>query len=453
MTDFDIDTRTDPGHVPWYLDGNFGPVFDEVTDVDLRVTGAIPPSLSGRYLRTGSNPPSGMSSHWFAGDGMVHGVRIDAGNAVWYRNRYVQTTKYLRGLDATDPDVFADPTAGSGNTSVQAHAGRIWALEELHLPYELSPELDTIGSDDFGGKLTTAFTAHPKLCPETGELHFFGYSPLPPFLTYHVLDAGGALVHSAEIDVPKGTMMHDFMITGDHAIFMDLPIVFDLSNLESPIGWDDTYGARIGIMPRMGTNADIRWFEIDPCYVFHPLNAYVDDNVVVCDVGRHASMSMEPEVYTPPAHLHRWTFDLASGAVNEQRIDERTHAFSRVDDRVVGLPHRYGWGVSHRDGSETTLREPGVVVKWDVVTGTQATYDLGPDAFPSEFVFVQDDDAAGEDEGWAIGFVYNASEDSSDLVILDASAPGSDPVARIHLPQRVPFGFHGSWVDDSVLPA
>ncbi len=125
-------------------------------------------------------------------------------------------------------------------------------------------------------------------------------------------------------------------------------------------------------------------------YVFHPLNAYVDGDLVVCDVGRHAWMSMEPEVYTPPAFLHRWTFDLASGAVSEERIDERTHAFSRVDDRVVGLPHRYGWGVSHRDGSETTLREPGVVVKWDVVTGTQATYDLGPDAFPSEFVFVQD---------------------------------------------------------------
>jgi carotenoid cleavage dioxygenase-like enzyme len=123
---------------------------------------------------------------------------------------------------------------------VLAHAGRIWALEEGHLPYELSPELDTLGCDDFGGKLTTAFTAHPKLCPETGELHFFGYSPVPPYLTYHVLDASGALVHSAEITVPAGTMMHDFMITRDHAIFMDLPVVFDLSNLQAPLKWDET---------------------------------------------------------------------------------------------------------------------------------------------------------------------------------------------------------------------
>ena len=63
-----------------------------------------------------------------------------------------------------------------------------------------------------------------------------------------------------------------------------------------------------------------------------------------------------------------------------------------------------------------------------------------------------DDDAAGEDEGWAIGFVYDDTpSDSSDLVILDGSAPGAEPVARVHLPMRVPYGFHGSWVDDAEL--
>ena len=198
---------------PWFLAGNYAPVADELTAFDLPVTGTIPPSLSGRYLRNGSNPKSGTAGHWFFGDGMVHGIRLDGGKAEWYRNRYVQTTKLRTGLEATDPEAMFDPTASAANTHVLAHAGRIWALEEGHLPYELSPELDTLGCDNFDGKLTTAFTAHPKLCPETGELHFFGYSPVAPFLTYHVLDASGALVHSAEINVPAGTMMHDFMIT------------------------------------------------------------------------------------------------------------------------------------------------------------------------------------------------------------------------------------------------
>ena len=274
--------------------------------------------------------------------------------------------------------------------------------------------------------LTTAFTAHPKLCAETGELHFFGYSPLPPYLTYHVLDASGALVHSAPITVPKGTMMHDFMITRDHAIFMDLPVVFDLDAMESgaPLKWDDEYGARVGIVPRMGTDADIRWFEVDPCYVFHPFNAFVDPadpNKVVCDVGRHAHMWKRSMNDFPPSYLHRWTFDLATGAVGEEQLDDVQHAFPRVDERLVGLPHRFGWANVPRDGTQGDVTYPGALVKYDLANGMQSsTHDFGPDAFPGEFVFVPRDDAAGEDDGWAMGLVYDRANDTSDLVVLDA---------------------------------
>jgi carotenoid cleavage dioxygenase len=442
------DTQT-----PWFLAGNYAPVSDELTEYDLPVTGTIPTELAGRYLRNGSNPASGTAGHWFFGDGMVHGIRLEGGRAAWYRNRYVRTTKLERGLDAVDPETMADPTASAANTHVLAHAGRIWALEEGHLPYELTPELETIGCDDFGGRLTTAFTAHPKLCPETGELHFFGYGVLPPYLTYHVLDATGALVHSAPITVPGPTMMHDFMITRDHAIFMDLPVVFDLEKAmrgEVPIGWSDDYGARVGIVPRHGTDADVRWFDVDPCYVFHPLNAFVDGDKVVCDVGRHATMWRESMDDFSPSYLHRWTFDLATGAVDERQLDDVWHAFPRVDERVVGLRHRYGWAGAPR-GDTVGFDDAGVVVKYDLETGASTRFDLGPEAHPGEFVFVPASDAAGEDDGWAMGLVYDASTDRSDLVILDATDPAAEPVARVHLPRRVPYGFHGSWVSDAEL--
>ena len=444
---------TDTTTTPWFLTGNFAPVHDELTVHDLPVTGAIPPSLSGRYLRNGSNPKT-PTSHWFFGDGMVHGIRLEGGRAQWYKNRWVRTTKLAKGLDAMDGEAMLDPTASAANTHVLAHAGRIWTLEEGHFPYEIDRDLDTIGCDDFGGRLTSAFTAHPKLCPETGELHFFGYSPIAPHLTYHVLDPAGQLVHSAPITVPRGTMMHDFMITRDHAIFMDLPVVFDFENPGAPIRWDDHYGARIGIVPRHGTDAEVRWFEVDPCYVFHPLNAYVEGDTVVCDVGRHESMWRNGMDDFPPSFLHRWTFDLGTGSVHEEQLDEVAHGFPRVDDRVQGLRHRYGWGIAPRDGGRVLLDErvAGVVVKWDLSAGTQSVFDLGPDSHPGEFVFVQDGPDAAEDDGWAMGLVYDAATDSSDLVILDASAPGSEPVARVHLPRRVPFGFHGSWIDDTVLP-
>ncbi|MEQ8994431.1 MAG: carotenoid oxygenase family protein, partial [Pseudomonadales bacterium] len=310
---------------PFHLRGNYAPVMDELTEFDLPVTGSIPPELDGLYVRNGANPRSGESPHWFFGDGMVHGVRIQGGRAHWYRNRWVRTTKFERQADAMDPSTMMDRTASAANTHIIGHAGRLLALEEGHFPYLLTPELDTIGCEDYGGKLTTAFTAHPKLCPETGELHFFGYGPVQPWLVYHVLDRQGRLVHSAEIDVPGPTMMHDFMITRDHAIFMDLPVVFDLEAAMrggQPLKWDASYGARIGILPRLGSNADVRWFDIDPCYVFHPLNSYADGNRVVCDVGRHEYMWRDSMNDFAPSYLYRWTFDLDTGRVSEEQLDD-----------------------------------------------------------------------------------------------------------------------------------
>lgn len=159
------------------------------------------------YLRNGANPKSGWSPHWFAGDGMVHGVRLSEGRADWYRNRWVQT----RSLNEDDASLFGDDgsvdlTVGVNNTHVIQHAGRILTLVESSYPCELSPDLDTVGVHDFGGRLDSAMTAHPKTCPKTGELHFFGYGFFEPYLTYHRANAEGELVESKVIDVPGPTM-------------------------------------------------------------------------------------------------------------------------------------------------------------------------------------------------------------------------------------------------------
>ncbi|HKX45519.1 MAG TPA: carotenoid oxygenase family protein [Planctomycetota bacterium] len=435
--------------VPFHLRGNYAPVMDELVRFDLPVEGALPPELDGLYVRNGSNPKSGASPHWFFGDGMLHGVRLSGGRAQWYRNRWVRTTKLERDADPLDPATIMDRTASAANTHVVAHAGRIYALEEGHFPYRVGPELETLGCESFGGKLTSAFTAHPKLCPETRELHFFGYGAVAPWLVYHVLDAQGELVHSAEIEVPGPTMMHDFMITRQHAIFMDLPVVFDLQAAlagGAPLRWDASYGARIGILPRFGTSADVRWFEVEPCYVFHPLNAWAEGDRVVCDVGRHESMWRTSMNDFPPSYLHRWTFDLATGAVREEQLEEVSHGFPRVDDRVVGLRHRYGWVVEPRRRGADFFEGPGVVARYDLASGEKRVHDFGDAAQPGEFVFAEAGPRASEDEGYALGFVYDRTRDTSELVVLDASAPEAKPLARVSLPRRVPHGFHGSWI-------
>ncbi len=429
---------------PFWLTGNFAPTFEEVTATDLPVTGAIPPELNGRYLRNGSNPQSGESLHWFLGNGMIHGVELRDGRANWYRNRYVRTP-LLEGADQTGVD---DRERSLANTHVVGHAGKILALEEGHWPFEVSPTLETVGPYTFGGRLETGMTAHPKICAETGELLFFAYGMFPPYMTYHRASATGELVQSEVIDVKGATMVHDFNVTRNYVIFMDLPVVWDLENAAKsglPLRWSDDYGARLGVMPRNGGNADVVWYDIDPCYVYHPLNAYEDGDDIVIDVCRMET-HMKPGAPEAPPRLHRWTIHRSKGTVSEAQLDDRMVEFPRVPDALVGLKHRYGYTAEFASG----LPAAAAFRKYDMRTGASEAHVLGDGRVGGEPVFTPAAGASLEDDGYLLSFVYDAAENRSELLIADASNMAAEPVARVHLPVRVPAGFHGSWIADPV---
>jgi carotenoid cleavage dioxygenase-like enzyme len=444
-------TEKNEKDLPFHLRGNYAPVTEERTVVDLAVEGTIPPELRGVYMRNGPNPKSGYSPHWFVGDGMLHGVRLENGRAQWYRNRYVRTRTFTEGVEFVDANGNVDHSAGVNNTNIVQHAGRVLALVESSFPMEVSRELDTVGLCDFGGRLTTSFTAHPKTCPVTGEMHFFGYRFIQPWLTYHVVDAQGALVKSEVIEVPGPTMIHDFAITDRHVVFMDLPMVFDfdlaLQN-RFPYRWSDDYGARLGVMPRGGGNADVRWFPIQPCYVFHPMNAYEDGTGIVIDVARYPELWRGGSEGIGTATLWRWTIDLAAGRVDERQLDDRPVEFPRLDERRSGLRNRYGYAAANVFEGEDDRTQSCALVKYDLQTGSATAHEFGLGRTPSEGVFIPASARAGEDEGWVVQYVYDAARDATDFVILDASDVRRPPVGVVHLPCRVPFGFHGNWIAD-----
>ncbi len=441
------------GQTPFWMQGSFAPVKEEATAIDLPVEGAIPPELSGLYVRNGANPRRGQSGHWFLGDGMVHGVSIRDGKAEWYRNRWVRTPIF-EGQPRTPMSPF-DLRYSLANTNVMMHANRILALVENALPMELSRDLDTRGFTDFGGALKTPCTAHPKICPKTGEMHFFGYRVLPPFLTYHVADAAGKLLKSVEIPVKGPTMIYDFALTERHAIFMDLPVVFDLpaamGGRSMPFCWSEDYGARLGVLPRGAGAESIRWVEVEPCYVYHVANAFeTPDGAIVLDVARyeeHWRGGPPSNAYSfDTASLTRWTIAPAAASAREERIDERTVEFPRINDARTGQAHTTVYALD----THGTLAS-GVftaLLKYDLKSGRVEENDFGGVGLPSEFTMVPARPDAGEDEGWLLGFVYDRARDASDLVILDAQSVSGPPVAKIGLPRRVPQGFHGGWIAD-----
>lgn len=478
-----------------YLEGAFAPLHDEYTLTDLTVTGTIPDYLDGRYLRNGPNPIGEVDPelyHWFIGDGMVHGIRIRDGKAEWYRNRWVRGPMTARALGEPVPAGHFGPSGIGANTNVLGHAGKTLALVEGGLAnYELTDELDTVGVCDFDGTLSGGYTAHPKRDPETGELHAVSYSfTRGNTVQYSVIGTDGRAKRTVDIDVYGSPMMHDFSLTERHVIFYDLPVTFDVRiatemtvpralrlparlvlssligrvripdpvtarqpNLNSrdrrmPYSWNPKYPARIGVMPRDGGNSDVRWFDVEPCYVFHPMNAYdsPDDNTIVLDVVRHPKMfdtdQLGPNEGSPT--LERWTVDLGDGKVREERFDDHPQEFPRVDERLTGKRHRYGYAPTVREGAGGS----DTLLKHDFVGGSTATRHFGTGKELGEFVFHPSSATAAEDDGVLMGFVYDAATDRSELAIVDAQT--LDDVASIKIPHRVPAGFHGNWVPTAV---
>ena len=435
----------------WHLQGNWAPVKEELTVSNLEVKGEVPKEINGLYIRNGMNPRSGFSDHWFFGNGMLHGFSFENGK-VSYKNRYVRTPYYEKDLDIISS--FGDLSASPANTHIIKHADRFLALEEAHLPWEVDENLDTKGAYDFSGKLKGAMTAHPRICPKTGELLFFSYSMMSePYLTYYRANPLGELVQIEPIELPRAVMMHDWNITENHVVFMDLPIISDMNlavETGSPFGFKPEFGARLGVMPREGSNSDVRWFDIDPCYVFHPLNSYEEGNKIILHVCRQqeAMVGGFQDIYggeTTVARLWKWTIDLELGSVKEEQIDDAPCDFPRIDDRRVGFKNDYGYFTTLETDVES-LTIGRHLLKYDLVNDKRLTHDLGENITGGEALFVPRTANSSEDDGWVISLAYEAETDRSKLLIINSQDFESAPVAEIYAPQRVPNGAHGSWV-------
>ncbi|HVI32768.1 carotenoid oxygenase family protein [Phenylobacterium sp.] len=460
----DGDVRINP-----YLTGNFAPVRSE-DDFELAVKGEIPRELRGALFRIGPNPqfePRDPNHHWFAGDGMVHGFYVADGK-VRYRNRYARTPKWElehehgRSLFGTFGNpMTTDPLAmgnegGVANTNIVWHAGRLMALEEGHQPFEM--DRDTLESRGYVRDYRGRVTAHPKIDPKSGEMAWFAYGvgdmPLSAGMSYGVTDASGKVVRRDDFQAPFACMVHDFMVTENHVLFPILPLTASLERAmggRPPFAWEPEKGSHVGVMRRDGDVSSIRWFNTEACYVFHPLNAWEEGDVLYADVMRYDVAPLFPMADGSPgqksaARLVRWTFDLAGGsdAIREQPLDDLDGEFPRVDPRVETLRHRHGWYAADPTGAQTV--KLGAIAHLDLATGARQVYELPAGDLTSEPVFTPRSADAAEGDGWVTAVVWRAAENRSDLLVFEAQEIARGPIATAEMPRRVPFGFHGNWV-------
>jgi carotenoid cleavage dioxygenase len=444
-----------------YLSSNYAPVVDERTSFDLPVIGQLPAELNGRYLRNGPNPfneVDGATHHWFVGDGMVHGVRLNDGRADWYRNRYVGSAALSQHRG--QPDIAGrnwNESTGGPNTNVGGFAGTTWAMVEAGgCPVELTYELETVGRNDFFGTLPGAFTAHPKVDPGTGEMHaiVYAWQQWMDHVQYVVVAADGKVRRTVDIPLPGMSMVHDMSLTQRFAVVYDFPVTvdFDLAFAgRFPFRWTPDYGSRLGFLPREGDATDIIWVDAPLCYSFHPMNAYdAPDGSVVIDLCVYDRM-FDGDILGPFgdgfARFERWVVNTQTRTISTTVIDESRVEFPRHRGSMTAQEYRFGYCAS-----------PGLqavswpTFKYDMRTGQKWTFDHGAGRNGGEPVFVSRPDSSAEDDGWLITLVHDTTNDSAELVVIDAQDFDRGYVAQVLLPQRVPYGFHGNWVSDRSVP-
>lgn len=464
-----------------YRSGAWRPQRTEYDAWDLDVEGEVPEDLAGVYLRNTENPllPAASTYHPFDGDGMLHSVHFADGE-VGYRNRFVRTDGFLAEREAGESlwsgmaELPADALREDGmcarprmkdasSTDVVVHRGEalssFWMCGELyrHDPVSLEP----LGRVDWpGGFGEGGISAHQKVDERTGELLYFTYGFESPHLRYGEIAADGTPQHLVELELPGPRLPHDMAFTEHYAILNDFPMRWSRKLLDAGIyvpTFDPGMPSRFAVVPRHGVDAPVRWFEADPTYVLHFVNAYEDGDEIVLD----GFFQHQPAVPPDPgatfednlfkflditgsgfaARPHRWRFDLSTGACREEPRSDEYREFGMINGRYGGHRARYSY---HALPATGWFGFTGVG-RFDLDTGQEQRYVLPDGVFASETTMAPRLGSTAEDDGYLVTITMDVEADESHCVVLDATDPAAGPLARIRLPERVSSGTHAYW--------
>ena len=463
-TEFARALERDPRLLGWAT-----PASDQLHSGDLSIEGAWPAALEGTFWRNGpaAHDRHGLRyQHWFDGDGMLQAFQIGGGR-VRHRAQILRTPK-LKAEDEAERRLY--PAFGthvpsgapvrkpddinSANISVLAHHGELLALWEGGSASRIDPDsLTWNGFKSWGPGLEgVPFTAHPKVDPD-GTLWAFGYAlgPESKLVLYHI-SPKGALVKVALVPIHAFGMLHDFVITDRHLVFMIPPLVMDFevdTNFLDAHRWRPELGTRVLVVAKDDFE-DRHWYELPPAFGFHHGNGWEEaDGTIRFDqcLDDHAGLVFGALRDVMRGNLEG--FGASFGRYAQMRLSPSGGAsmevtsdgadFPQVAPAVVGLRNRYLYHLGLAGSESWYLRS---LVKRDLERDAVQRFDFGAGKIPEEHVFVPSG-AGSEDAGWLVGTLLDYERGVSGLNVFDARHIEDGPLAEAWLPYPLPLGFHG----------
>ncbi|HEY9691693.1 MAG TPA: carotenoid oxygenase family protein [Oculatellaceae cyanobacterium] len=443
------------------------------------ISGEIPAGLRGSLYRNG---PARLErggrkvGHWFDGDGAILGVHFsDHGATGVYR--FVQTSgyqeetaagKYLYGnYGMTAPGAiwhqWLRPVKHSANTSVLGLPDKLLALWEGDNPYALDLEtLETRGLDNLGGlDQGLAYSAHPKIDPNTGEIFNFGVSVKKDvLLNLYKSDRTGKIIKKSAFKLDGFSILHDFVLAGQYLVFFVpplriniLPLILGLSSYSDAAKWKPQLGTQVLVFDK-NTLTLVSRGETDPWFQWHFGNGYVDSSgSIILDIARYEDFQTNQflkEVATgkttTTAKGTLWQVNLnpQTGKVTKmQEVLDRGCDFPVVSPREVGQANRYTYLSVHRQNVDISKEVLSAIARFDSKTDTLCEAQIGENCYASEPIYAID--AYNPDQGWILTVVYDGNIHKSEVWIMNSDRLNESPVCKLQLPSVIPLGFHGTW--------
>mmetsp|Transcript_6529 Transcript_6529/g.6668 ORF Transcript_6529/g.6668 Transcript_6529/m.6668 type:complete len:568 (+) Transcript_6529:245-1948(+) len=497
-----------------FLSGNYVPIDDEMINVNLNiVSGQIPASLSGVFLRVGPNeiPSHGFKKglHWFDGHGMIHSIRITNETAK-YSNEYIPTSVYtieknlgsnfffrlgeFGGILGLFKALVLAPfklsstgvtalTRSHANTALNVFHDRIFAHEEVGFPFEIQLNRDltfsAVGFETFEDQLNFPITAHPKVMSD-GKMYFDGYNPVPTVgssrkygsVSKNTETTSFSLFNYFHVNTPVPAWAHDMAVTAEHVLFIESSVHFSLSTaMEGKFfEFNETAPLRVGLLAKASSSADdIEWYTAEKPYaIVHTLNAWSRVSTSTPETERTLDMAEASEetnvvLFAPIAT--GFSGDLYNGIsifnMAEITLNKHTKTISveyidrKFNVEFPRLHPAFLGKVSQYGYTGIQGDKAGAMigfVKFDLIN--KSLIDViyyGDYCIGGEPIVIPKEGEIISDNVYVSTFIHNESSNESYWVLYDGDSMGKETVVTLGMPRRVPYGFHGEWVGEDVL--
>ncbi len=438
------------------------------------IQGKLPADLKGVFYRNGPGRfdlGGERYHHWFDGDGFAQRWQIGDGQ-VSHRGKFVQTHKFTEesaagqflypafGTHIARRGIKNNDTVNAANTNLLPFNGRVYALWEGGSATEVDPiTLDTIGVKTWSEEMAAMpFSAHPKLDP-TGGMWNFGAMPGGSKLALYRIGAQGQLLSASLVEVPGLTMVHDFVVSAKHLIFMlppyDMLADPDKSFAERHVWAGSGPAARpLRVVVIAKDTMQVRQvFELPPHMVFHFGNAFDDGATTRFDVVLHQGdalaevgrlmQGVRPAQADTRNFCALVTLDYASGKASVARL-LGVSEFPRVSPQVVSQRHRKLALLSAAPRQRISVLNTLNLV--DIDSGKQDSYRFGEGWQLEEHVLVPRAGARLESDGYLVGVAQDTLRAETVLTVFDAARVAAGPVALARMPYRAPHCFHGNFL-------